>query len=55
MEKILEELKGEMEIMKGRMVEQEKEIKKLKDQKGMAEEKREEAIQEPVGRKKEEI
>ena len=55
MERILEELKGEMEIIKGKMVEQEKEIKQLKEQKGMAEEKQEEAIQEPVGRKKEEI
>ena len=55
MERILEELKGEMEIIKGKMVEQEKEIKQLKEQKGVAEEKQEEVIQEPVGRKKEEI
>ena len=38
MEKILEELKGEMEIMKEKMVGQEKEIKKLKGQR-VAEEK----------------
>ena len=55
MEKILGELKEEMEIMKEKMVEQEKEINKLKHQRVMAEEKQEEAIEESVGNKEEEI
>ena len=54
MEKILGKLMEEMEIVKGKMVEQEKEIKKLKDQRVMPEEKQE-AIEKPVGSKEEEI